>query len=146
MTEPARRAPDGLRPAVLGAVALGGAVGGLARWGVAHVVPGTWATVVVDVAGCLLVGALTAWLGHRPRGPLAGPFLAVGLLGGFTTFSTWATDVVTLVDGGATAAGLAHAVGLPVAAVVAALVGLTATRRALARRSPAHAAGDGDAA
>jgi fluoride exporter len=120
--------------------ALGGALGALARWGVATALPSStrgwpWATLLVNLSGCLLLGALLAVLAGRfPLARWPRPFLAVGVLGGYTTYSTFAVEVTRLVDARATvlAAGyvLASLVG-GVAAVVAgtllghALVGRT---------------------
>lgn len=90
-------------------VAAGGALGSVSRWSVGLVVPGPWATLTVNLLGCLLVGLLAGWLFEaRPRLRL---LVGVGFLGGFTTFSTH------LLEGHAMAA-------LPAAAYVAAtLVG-----------------------
>lgn len=80
------------------AVAFGGAGGALARWGVT-LLGRSWgfppaATVVVNVAGCFALGVLTstAAAGSAPSPLRAG--LAVGFLGAFTTFSTYAVEVV----------------------------------------------------
>jgi CrcB protein len=73
--------------------ALGGALGALARWGVTTALPHSptgwpWATLLVNLTGCLLFGALLAVLTARsPEPPWARPFLAVGVLGGYTTYS-----------------------------------------------------------
>jgi len=84
--------------AVIGAVALGGALGSAARYGLTvlwpHVPEGVpWATLFTNLSGCLLIGLLmglisTATAPHR----LAAPFLGTGLLGGYTTFSTYAVE------------------------------------------------------
>lgn len=146
------RVPNpGLHPRVLGAVAVGGAVGGLARWGVGSALPAPWATALVNVVGCALIGCLAAWsrqrAARRPTvrdrrptvrdGRLTGllhPLLGAGLLGAFTTFATWTTDVLALAGDGRTAESVAHAIGLPTLAVLAAAVGATVTRRVLAAR------------
>ena len=87
--------------------ALGGALGALARWGVATALPRSpggwpWATLLVNLTGCLLMGALVAVLTARsPEPTWARPFLAVGVLGGYTTYSAFAVEVVELVEAGA---------------------------------------------
>lgn len=86
--------------------ALGGALGALARWGLAEALPSPggwpWATLLVNLTGCLLLGALLAVLATRsPEPSWARPFLGAGVLGGYTTYSTFAVQVVDLVDGGA---------------------------------------------
>ena len=92
-----------------------------------------WATLLVNLTGCLLVGVLLAVLLSRfPASNWARPFLAVGVLGGYTTFSTFAVDAVRLSEAGAwlTAAGylLASVLG-GVACVVLGLVGARAVLR-----------------
>jgi CrcB protein len=94
--------------------ALGGALGALARWAVGTALPHSsggwpWATLLVNLAGCLLLGALSAVLAARsPEPSWVRPFLAVGVLGGYTTYSTFAVEVVDLVDGGAPALAAAY--------------------------------------
>ncbi|MEU4444599.1 CrcB family protein [Actinosynnema sp. NPDC050801] len=79
---------------VLTAVALGGGIGGVARYGLAAVVHGPWGTLLINVVGCALIGVLMVLV---PRlHPLARPFLGIGVLGGFTTFSGYALDAVRL--------------------------------------------------
>ncbi|MHB1063908.1 MAG: FluC/FEX family fluoride channel, partial [Georgenia sp.] len=97
----------GVRPAVLAVISLGGALGALARYGLALAWPHVsgeppWSTVLVNVVGSLLMGVLMVVLTEvvgRPH-PLARPFLGVGVLGGFTTFSTYTVDAVALVVAG----------------------------------------------
>jgi CrcB protein len=118
--------------------ALGGALGALARWGVATALPSEaggwpWATLLVNLTGCVLIGVLLAVLLSRfPASSWLRPLLAVGVLGGYTTFSTFAVDVVQLGEAGAwlTAAGylLASVLG-GVACVVLGLVGARAVLR-----------------
>jgi len=88
--------------AVLSTVALGGVIGSLGRYavgtGLAHD-PGEfpWATLVVNVTGAFAMGLLVAYLVDRPGvHRLARPFIGVGVLGGWTTFSALALDVVQL--------------------------------------------------
>jgi CrcB protein len=65
------------------------------------------------------------WSAHR----LLRPFLGVGVLGGYTTFSTYAVDVQRMVAAGAARTGLIYLVGTALAALAAAYVGVTVTRR-----------------
>jgi CrcB protein len=109
-------------------VALGGAAGGLLRWGADQVVPdgdGVPATTLtVNVLGAALLALLPALLHRLPadRAALLGPALGTGLLGGFTTFSAYAVQVRTLAADGqavlAAATALATLLGC-LAAVVA---------------------------
>lgn len=86
------------------AVAAGGAGGALARFGVSIFadsmgIASPWATVAVNIVGCLLMGLLVAAVIANPaRRALWQPLLGVGLLGGFTTFSAFAADSVMLLD------------------------------------------------
>lgn len=85
------------------AIGLGGALGAMARHGVSLVAlrllgPNfPWGTLSVNVAGGFAMGAFIAWLSARaPQTGLLRSFIAVGLLGGFTTFSAFALEAVTL--------------------------------------------------
>jgi CrcB protein len=113
--------------------ALGGVLGALARWGVGTalpVAPGSWpwATLLVNLTGCLLLGALVVVVAARlPGAGWPRPFLAVGVLGGYTTFSAFAVEMVELVEAGAvlTAAGygLVSVLGGVTAVAVGAIAG-----------------------
>jgi CrcB protein len=133
IAEPAQRQPARRRrPAVggpswdvLGVVALGGMIGALGRYGIAVAWPTPaatfpWATFVTNVVGCALIGALMVlisdvWTPHR----LIRPFAGTGILGGFTTFSTYSVDVERLLASSAARTGLALLVAMPAAAIVA---------------------------
>lgn len=84
---------------LLAVIALGGALGSLARFGFAEALPAQataegWATVAVNITGSLALGLLTAYVVTRRHAPrLLHPFLGVGFLGGFTTFSTAMADL-----------------------------------------------------
>ncbi|WP_367131112.1 CrcB family protein [Saccharothrix sp. HUAS TT1] len=111
---------------VVAAVALGGGLGGVARLGLTAVVHGPLGTLVVNVLGCALIGVLMV-LAPRLH-PLARPFLGIGVLGGFTTFSGYALDAVRL--GGFP--GLAYLGGTLVLALGATFGAMAATRRVTA--------------
>ena len=91
------------------AVAAGGAIGSLVRHGVNRLVHQQWpllrfpvATVLVNITGCIAIGVL-AGLVATGRLPMRSPwreFTIVGILGGFTTFSTFGLDTVTLMKAG----------------------------------------------
>jgi fluoride exporter len=88
-------------------IALGGAIGTLARWGlggfIQHVSGGTfpWGTLVINVVGCAAIGALAAF---TDRGGFLTPAwrmaLQIGVLGGFTTYSTFGLETFRLVNAG----------------------------------------------
>ncbi|SCG42403.1 FluC/FEX family fluoride channel [Micromonospora coxensis] len=137
---PADRAELGARPAaVLGAIAVGGVLGALARAGLQAALPHSptgfpWATFAVNVTGCLLIGALTAVLDRRRVPPLTRPFLGVGVLGGFTTFSAYVVDVHAALAAGAPVTALAYLAATLVAGLLAVLAGDALAARALAER------------
>lgn len=125
------------RPATLAAVFAGGMVGASARLGVSALLPSLgdgfpWDTLVENVAGSLLLGFVLVVLVERfAPTSLARPFLAVGLLGSFTTFSALAVEGDRLVrDGEAALAALywSSSVGL---GLIAALVGIVGALRLL---------------
>ncbi|NED91107.1 fluoride efflux transporter CrcB [Streptomyces sp. SID11233] len=125
---------------VVAVVALGGATGACARYGASLRWPTEaggfpWTTLVVNVVGCAVIGVFMVvitevWAAHR----LVRPFFGTGVLGGFTTFSTYAVDIQRLVDGGRARSGLAY-LGLTLLAALAAVwSAVWLTRRVLAWR------------
>jgi CrcB protein len=145
---PAQRRELAAHPAaVLGAIAVGGALGALGRFGVATALPTAtgafpWSTFAINVSGCFLIGVLMVaitevWTAH----PLVRPFLGVGVLGGYTTFSTSVVDFQRLVTAGAAATGLAYLAGTLVAALAALWLATVLTRAATASRRRAAPAG-----
>ncbi|MEU2389096.1 CrcB family protein [Streptomyces sp. NPDC007369] len=124
---------------VLVAVAAGGALGSAARYGLELLWPAgpgafPWATFWTNTAGSLLIGVLMALIGEGGRTsphPLLRPFAGVGVLGGFTTFSTYAAGFARLLDEGEAELATAYA-GLTVAAALAAVwAGASVTRAAV---------------
>ncbi|WP_327245530.1 fluoride efflux transporter CrcB [Streptomyces sp. NBC_01320] len=127
---------------VLGVIALGGAAGATARYWASLIwvtPPGgfPWTTLVVNVLGCAVIGVFMVlisdvWAAHR----LVRPFFGTGVLGGFTTFSTYAADIERLVDSGRARTGIAY-LGLTLLAALAAVwSAVWVTRRVLAWRQP----------
>ncbi|MFE9674143.1 fluoride efflux transporter CrcB [Streptomyces sp. NPDC006259] len=134
-----RSAAPGQLPAVA-AVAVGGGLGAAARYGASLRWPSAadgfpWTTFCVNVVGSAVIGvflvliteALTV---HR----LVRPFFGTGVLGGFTTFSTYAVDLQRLFDTGHPGTALAYLAATPLAALTAVWLAATATRRVLIRR------------
>ncbi|SFE60667.1 CrcB protein [Actinopolyspora alba] len=85
------------RSRVLAAVALGGALGSSLRYGVSLALPhadggAVWPTLTVNVLGCLVIGVFTVFLEAAEPHHLLRPFFGVGVLGGFTTFSSYLAD------------------------------------------------------
>ncbi len=124
--------------AVLCAIAVGGVLGALARAGLQAAFPHPptgfpWATFGINVVGSLLIGALMAVLTARPAGPLVRPFLGVGVLGGFTTFSTYAVETQRAAAAGALGTALAYLAATLVGALLAVWAGDAVAGRLLAR-------------
>ena len=121
------------------AVALGGATGAVARYAVGTFSPvaeGAFptSTFAINVAGCLLMGVLVVVVTEvRDAHPLVRPFLGVGVLGGFTTFSTFAVEGHRLLTGGHLLLAGLYLAGTVVAAVLAATLGMLLTRRVALR-------------
>lgn len=125
---------------IVAVVALGGAIGASARYGASLVWPAAagsfpWTTLWVNALGCAVIGVFMVlitdvWAAHR----LVRPFFGTGVLGGFTTFSTYAVDIQKLVDGGHPRTGLAYLAATLCAALGAVWLAATATRRLVAWR------------
>ncbi len=115
------------------AIAVGGGLGGVARYLLSAAFPAghgfPWAIFAVNVSGSFLLGVLVVYLLEiwPPRRFLR-PFLAVGLIGGYTTFSTFAGGVLTLLVGGATALADAYALSSILAGLLAVWCGVHAAR------------------
>ncbi|WP_282689829.1 MULTISPECIES: CrcB family protein [unclassified Streptomyces] len=126
---------------VLMVIALGGAVGAVARFGAAQAWPIAtnslpFTTLGVNAAGCLMIGIfLVAVTEIFSAHPLLRPFFGTGVLGGFTTFSTFCVDIERLVTGGRAGIALTYLAATAVAAVAAVSVGAWSTRRILAKWS-----------
>src|SRR5690606_8090868 len=100
-TGPMSRATGGTTWAITMAVATGGAVGAVARYGMVLAWPQEGGgfpltSLAVNLIGCLLIGVLMTWVRQARPHPLLRPFLGVGVLGGFTTFSTYAAESLAL--------------------------------------------------
>lgn len=128
------------RTPIVAVVALGGAVGAVARYAAALLWPTTagafpWTTLWVNVLGCAVMGVFMVvitevWSAHR----LVRPFFGTGVLGGFTTFSTYAVDIQRLVTTGEARTALAYLAVTASAALSAVWLAAVATRLVLARR------------
>lgn len=124
---------------VLGVVSAGGVVGALARYGLGEAFPSRLgefpvATFGVNVSGCLFIGVLMVLVADVwPTRLLLRPFLGTGLLGGYTTFSTYVVDIQHLLAAGTVRIALAYLAGTLLAALAATYAGITATRLILDR-------------
>lgn len=117
-------------------VFIGGGIGamarhGLNRAGLALLGPGfPWWTMAVNVAGSFLIGLAAGLMGTLETGQNARLFLTTGFLGGFTTFSAFSLDALTLWERGAPVQAGFYVLGSVIASLIAALAGLMASRLA----------------
>ncbi|MFI7465406.1 fluoride efflux transporter FluC [Nonomuraea sp. NPDC049646] len=137
---PAQRGELARAPvATLSVIAAGGVLGALARYAVLTAFPVprggfAWPTLAVNVTGCLLIGLLMVaitevWQAH----PLTRPFLGVGVLGGFTTFSTSIADAQGALAAGEPRTALAYLAVTLVTALAAVFLGQVLGRGLLGR-------------
>jgi len=122
----------------IAAVGLGGAIGAILRYLVGSAFlqrfgPGfPWGTFAINVTGSFLIGVVAQFALTRSFGvtPMVRIFAATGVLGGYTTFSTFSLDTVVLVGDAAPAIALAYAAGSVVSGVIAAYLGQVVARLA----------------
>lgn len=108
----------------LAAVSAGGVLGALARSQISAAWPGLWAVWTINVSGSFLIGVLMVLIARRwPDRRLLRPFLGVGVLGGYTTFSAAMVDVTRATP----AVALACLVGTATAALLAVWAGTALT-------------------
>lgn len=129
----------GLSFATLAAVFVGGALGTFARYLLeAHhaVAAGgfPWVTLLVNLTGSLAIGLLVPLSEHiSHRAPLVRPFLVIGLLGGWTTYSTLAVDATLLGKDGDVGTALAYLVATLAGGLALVVAGHDVGRRLVAR-------------
>ncbi|WP_426560349.1 fluoride efflux transporter FluC [Angustibacter sp. McL0619] len=115
---------------VLAVIAVGGGLGSMARWGLSQAFvtgPGQvpWGTLLENASGSALLGLLmvfvvTVWRPNR----YVRPFLGIGVLGGYTTFSTYALETRDLMASGDVPLALAYLLGSVLAGLVCVGVGV----------------------
>lgn len=122
-------------------VALGGAIGASARYGLGmaalRLTPNAvwpWGTFVANLIGGLLMGLLTGWLALRggAEQETVRLFAAVGVLGGFTTFSAFSLEAMLMIERRQWALAGGYVIASAVLAIAALFVGLMIARRAFA--------------
>ena len=126
---------------VIAVVAVGGALGAAGRYGASLLWPTPsgsfpWTTLIVNAVGCAVIGIFLVlitdlWAAHR----LVRPFFGTGVLGGFTTFSTYAADIQHLVATDHARTALMYLAGTLLAALGAVWCSAAATRQLISRRS-----------
>jgi CrcB protein len=116
-------------PVIVG-VALGGAIGASARWLLDRLIESRsesvfpWSTFTINVTGCFLIGVVIEQHDdrhHLPAGLRDG--LVVGVLGGYTTFSTYAQEGFSLLESRDVGVALAYTAGSVVAGILAVYAG-----------------------
>jgi CrcB protein len=116
-------------PVVVG-VALGGALGATGRWLLDRLIEDRsesvfpWSTLTINVTGCLLIGVVVEALvdrHHLPAWIRIG--LVVGVIGGYTTFSTYAQETFSLIESDDVAVALVYATASVVVGVLAVYAG-----------------------
>lgn len=135
---PAQRAERMWDPATLGAIAIGGVLGAESRYALSvwwSNGAGGWpgATWWINLSGSLLLGALMVALSELTAPHhLARPFFGVGVLGGYTTFSTAMVDVHQLLQSGRQWVAVGYLFGTAAAALIAVFVGSIGARAVIA--------------
>jgi len=124
---------------VVAAIAAGGAAGSVARYAITvffqrmYSTEFPWWTLSINVIGSFVLGVIVTTCALRwPVGHLGQAFLMVGLLGGFTTFSAFSLDVVTLVERNANVAAAGYIIGSLILSIAGLLSGIALTKALLA--------------
>jgi CrcB protein len=116
------------------AVAAGGALGAIARYAVSRGLPTgstgfPWSTFLVNVTGSAGLGILLTVIVERvPRGRLARPLLGTGVIGAYTTFSTFTVDAALLAHNGRTGTAAAYVAASFTAGLAAAVLAVAVAR------------------
>ncbi len=115
-------------------LALGGALGVNARYWLGILIGRwvgpryPWSTVFINVSGSFAIGLAAVGLAHRWPHPLGRLFVAVGFLGGYTTFSTFSYESLKLWEDGERGLAVANAVGSVLAGLAAVFLGVAVGR------------------
>ncbi|MEM7240792.1 MAG: CrcB family protein [Pseudomonadota bacterium] len=105
-------------------IALGGAFGAILRYFVGQAVMFPLGTLMVNVLGSFLMGLVFVLLADRVHGP----FVMVGVLGGFTTFSAFSLDAFRLYEAGRVMAAGGYVAGSVIASILALVLGIAIAR------------------
>ena len=117
-------------------VAIGGALGSVARYGTGVLVGKAWnstfplGTMLINIAGSLAMGLFIGYITRTTPAWQADArlFVAVGIFGGFTTFSSFSLDAIAMLERGEIAPALFYVVGSVVVGIVSLYVGLVVMR------------------
>lgn len=119
-------------------VAAGGALGSMARYGTGVLVGRAWgssfplATMLINISGSLAMGLFIGWLARTTPGWQADArlFVAIGVIGGFTTFSSFSLDAISMLERGEVGPALFYVLGSVVVGIAALYAGLLLVRGA----------------
>jgi CrcB protein len=116
-------------------VGIGGALGSMLRYAITilsveRIGPGfPWHTAAINILGSFLIGIVATYSQSSiGLSPYVSAFAMVGVLGGFTTFSTFSYDTVTLLSDGVPTIALAYACGSVIVGVLGAMAGMALAR------------------
>jgi CrcB protein len=109
-------------------IAIGGAIGAVLRYFAILVFTFPFGTIVVNVLGSFLIGVAFVYLLQDKSLGRYLPFAMTGVLGGFTTFSTFSLDTLTLIEKGAFGTALAYVLGTVALCLLACAAGLWLAR------------------
>ncbi len=139
------RSRRGLRPqaVIVVSLALGGALGAIARYAISLGLPTEtgrfpWGTFVVNISGSFVLGFLLIILIQQfPEARLARPVIGTGFIGAYTTFSTFTVESIQLVRAGDPGTAVAYVGASLVVGLLAVFIGMAAAR-GLLRAEPRH--------
>jgi len=120
-------------------IAIGGAVGTLARYGLGGVAQRysaffPYGTLTINVTGSLLLGFLVRYLLATPASPELRAALTIGFCGGFTTFSTFSYEAAALLESGSFGRAIMYMTASVALSLAATFVGFAIARSVLAPR------------
>ncbi|MBO69036.1 MAG: fluoride efflux transporter CrcB [Acidiferrobacteraceae bacterium] len=121
---------------VILSVGVGGAAGAILRWLISQAIsglsaPAFWATLFVNVVGCILMGFLVVYLDARwPSETIVRPGILVGLLGGFTTYSAFSMEAVGMLAAGLYSRAAVYILSTLILCILATWAGLILGRSA----------------
>jgi len=128
------RAGRPLQPRLVGAVAVGGVAGALARYGLGVAFPtatGSFpaTTLAINLTGAFLLAVLVGVVARTPAPDWLRPLLGTGLLGGYTTFSTFAVETDRLISTDHTGLAVGYLAASLLGGVAASTLGIAAAAR-----------------
>lgn len=119
------------------ALGCGGIVGAVSRYAISLAIPSAtghfpWSTFIINVSGSLILGFLLVMLIEQfPRGRLARPVIGTGVIGAYTTFSTYMVDAVLLIRSGHVGIAVVYLASSAVVGLLAVWLGMTGARAIL---------------